>query len=310
MKQHELDGTFQEFPAETPPANYADIAQADILKSLRFREGSLPYRLMSLFSRNAIIQLSQFLTEMDAQLVHSPINFAALSALKRLTAGLIAHNEPEAPASGPVLVVGNHPGWVDSITALASMKRPDIHIVAGTHSTLQFLPRISKQLIFVDQNAISLRANVIREVISLLQAGKAVIVFPRGVLEPDPALLCGAKRSIGEWKDSIGIFLQKVPETVIQPMLLSHMVHPKAWGNRVISLIKDQRRRQQLATAMQFALSLRKNKGAFWKVTPQVRFGQAMQAKDISKELDARKISHGIQQEMLALLGRAFPNMC
>ena len=57
------------------------------------------------------------------------------------------------------------------------------------------------------------KLKAIREVIQALNDDMAVIIFPKGLLEPDPALIPGAVESLKGWSDSIGVFLNKVPKT-------------------------------------------------------------------------------------------------
>lgn len=294
-------------PIEPPPEDYPQLVEEDLLTTLRFMPGSLQYSLMRFLFKTPLFHFTEFLVELDAHLARTDVVCMAQLALQRLTLRVTFHGEPAIPSEGPALIITNHPGWIDSFVALAGFQRPDLYFLAGSHPTLENLPHFKKHLIFVNQNGVANRAEVIRHIIAHLKAGKAVVMCPKGLLEPDPALIPGAKQSILEWNDSVGIFLNKVPETVLQPLLISRMVHPRAWNYWALKLIKEQRRRQQLATILQFALSLRGKGGEKWKVRPRVDFGEALRASDLSSSLNPREISQNLKGRMISLLAEVYP---
>ncbi|HSN95383.1 MAG TPA: 1-acyl-sn-glycerol-3-phosphate acyltransferase [Anaerolineaceae bacterium] len=293
---------------EKPPENYLKLVEDDLLTTFKLKPGSLQYHLLKFLFRKPFFHMAEFLTQLDDHLAHTDVASMALLTVDRLASGLIMHDQPKIPAAGPVLVVANHSGWIDSFVALAGITRPDVYLLAGSHPTLENLPHFKEHLILVDPKAVTNRAAAIRQVIEHLKAGHVVVIFPKGLLEPDPALMPGAESSILEWNDSIGIFLNKVPQTVLQPMLISQMVNPKAWDHWAIKLFREQRRRQQFAIMLQFARLLRKKSGSKWKVQPRVDFGEVLSAYDLSPTLNPREISLHLKKQMLSLLARVYPN--
>lgn len=308
MTETENNPNLHSVPAERLPDNYLQLVEEDLLTSFRFEPGSLQYHLMRSLFKKPLFHLAEFLTQLDDHLARTDVASMARLAVERLASGLTIHNETRLPTVGPVLVVANHPGWIDSFVALAGITRPDVYFLAGSHPTLENLPHFKEHLIFVDPQGILNRAAAIRHVIEYLKDGKVVVIFPKGLLEPDPALIPGAKQSILDWNASVGIFLSKVPETVLQPMLISRMVHPQAWNHWAISHFKEQRRRQQLAIVLQFVLSLRKRSGANWKIQPRVDFGEVVSAYNLSPTLNPREISQNLKAQMVSLLVKVYPN--
>ena len=308
MTETENNPNLHSVQVERPPENYLQIVEEDLLTTLRFKPGSLEYGLMRSLFKEPLFHLTEFLLELDDHLARTNVASMAQLAVERLTSGASFHGEPKIPSEGPVLVVANHPGWIDSFVALAGLTRPDLYFLAGLHPTLEHLPHFREHLIFVNQKGVANRAEVIRHIVEHLKDGKAVVIFPKGLLEPDPSLIPGAKQSILDWNDSVGIFLSKVPETVLQPMLISQIVHPKAFEHWAINLYKEKRRKQQLAVALQFALSLKKKSGAKWKTHPRVDFGEALLASNLSPSLNPQEISQNLKAQMLLLLARVYPN--
>ncbi len=294
-------------PLERPSDNYFQIVEEDLLTTFRFKPGSLKYGLARSLFKKPLFHLSTFLMELDAHLARTNVASMVQLAVERLSSGLSIHGDPKIPSKGPVLVVANHPGWIDSLVALAGITRPDVIFLVGSHPTLEYLPHFKEHLIFVDQQGIPNRTAAIRQVVEHLRAGKVVVIFPKGLLEPDPALIQGARQSILDWNDSVGIFLNKVPQTVLQPMLISQMVHPQAWNYWAFKLCNEKRRRQQLAIALQFVMSLRKRTGANWKIQPKIDFGETLIAYDLSPTLNPREISRNLKEHMLSLLAKIYP---
>lgn len=293
---------------EQPRSQYPRIVEEDLLTTFRFKKGSLQYRLMQVLVRKSVNQFAAFLLELDEHLGQNNLASMAQMALERLSLGVSFHGEDQIPVEGPALIVANHAGWIDSLVALAALKRPDIIFLAGSHPTLWYLSQFREHILFVENEGVADRSVVIRQIIASLSDGKAVLMFPKGLLEPDPALIPGAKRSISDWSDSVGVFLNKVPQTVLQPMLISRMVHPEAWDYWALKRIREQRRRQQLASILQFALSLQKKGGEKWKLRHQVDFGVAVRPCELSPSLDPREISSKVKEQMIAQLVKVYPN--
>lgn len=294
--------------ADRPPDNYPQLVEQDLLTSFRFKPGSFKYSFLRLLFKHPISRFAEYLTKLDEHLTRIDVASMAQMVVQRFTLGVSFHGQANLPSKGPALVVANHPGWIDSFVALTGLTRPDVYFLAGAHPMLENLPHFTRHLIFVDSQSLPNRTAAIRQVVGQLRSGHVVVIFPKGLLEPDPAVTPGARQSILDWNDSIGIFLNKVPGTVLQPMLISQMVHPRAWNHWSIRLIKDLRRRQQFATVLQFALSLRKKSGAKWKVTPRVDFGAALTAYNLSPTLNPHEISRNLKELMNYLFIGVYPN--
>ena len=98
------------------------------------------------------------------------------------------------PQEGPLLIVSNHPGAIDGIAIGASLPRDDLSVVATGFPLLKRLPSASQRIIFIDPHAPINLAGV-RSTISHLEGGGAVLIFPSGRVEPDPAILPSAQET-------------------------------------------------------------------------------------------------------------------
>jgi putative hemolysin len=189
--------------------------------------------------------------------------------MQQMTAGLRVSGLSHIPAQGPVFVLANHPGMTDTValfTALAG--RPDLRIIALDRPFLRALPHVARRLIFLPEDE-SGRLAVIRMGARHLKEGGALLTFPAGEIEPDPATF-GAQRalaSLQSWSDSLALFARLAPDTCFVPALVSHVTSPKAQRHPLTLLRRSTAQREKFAAALQVALP------RYHDVVARVRFG-------------------------------------
>jgi hypothetical protein len=160
------------------------------------------------------------------------------------------HGRENIPASGPILILSNHPGMADTLSLFAAINRPDLRIIAMHRPFLSALVNISKQLSYISDDP-GERMRAVRQVSAHLRAGGAALTFPAGEIEPDPAVHHGALDSLCNWTDSGAIFLRFAPETQIVPVLVSGVVWEKAARYWLTRLKHTREERERLAAALQ-----------------------------------------------------------
>jgi len=84
-------------------------------------------------------------------------------------------------------VVCNHPAALDVGILAAAIKRDDLKILVSDIPIVQMFPNIAPHSIPVFYNT-SRRLETIRSAIRHLEKGGAIFLFPRGNVEPDPAV--------------------------------------------------------------------------------------------------------------------------
>jgi len=84
-----------------------------------------------------------------------------------------------------------------------------------------------------------------------LEAGGTLLIFPSGCLEPDPAILPGAKESIGCWSRSAGLFLRAVPEAQLVIGIVSDILKPRFLNHPLAWIRKTPQDRQRVAEFVQ-----------------------------------------------------------
>jgi len=296
-----------DFLPENPPGPnlLRECIYADVARALNIRRGSLVYHALRRLTHKGARDFAEILLRVERSLTAGDVCQSARMALEYFTDGQEFIGADRVPREAPLLVVANHAGGGDSLGALSCVGREDSSIVAGRRPMLEALPNISRHLIFLDSDPIG-RVGNIRKILEKLKAGEAVILFPRGVLEPDPALVPGALQSLKAWSQSLGVFLSKVPEARLLPLLISRTVAPRAWKSVFVTWTRNPKRRHQMAMITQFAMQ-RLHPGKDWKIPIRVQVGKAYDPKELSNTLDPREINESVQQVMSELLLSAYP---
>lgn len=117
---------------------------------------------------------------------------------------------------GPRLFVANHPGLGDFLALLAALGSPDLRVVARERPLLAALPALSQRLIVVPERG---GLSALRRVTEHLRGGGAVLTFPAGRIEPDPAWT--PTEDWSAWSASTAFWARSVPGLNIQPLLVA-----------------------------------------------------------------------------------------
>jgi 1-acyl-sn-glycerol-3-phosphate acyltransferase len=197
------------------------------------------------------------------------------------TGGLVVTGAEHIPSSGPLLVVANHPGLADAVSLLASMRRDDAWIVTANYPFLRAMRSASRRFLFVDD-----RCTALRHIVRRLRAGDAVLLFPAGGLEPDPAMAPGpAQESLASWSRSIELIARLAPHARIVPAVVRGAVSRAAYDHRLSKRRAPVRERQRFASLLQLALP------GYQRELITVSFGAAISAS-----------SSGVQDVVLAAM--------
>jgi putative hemolysin len=170
-----------------------------------------------------------------------PEGFRLESLLAEMRVGLQIGEADQAriPASGPVVVVANHPyGMLDGaiLTVLLTRVRPDVKVL--TNFLLSDVPELQKHCIFVDpfQTDRSAESNrrALREALAWLQQGGMLAMFPSGEVShwqmPEAQIVDPA------WNDAAVRLLRRTRATALPVYFCGHnsfgfhlmgMLHPK-----------------------------------------------------------------------------------
>ena len=171
----------------------------------------------------------------------SPEGFRLESLLAEMRVGLRvgAADEARIPASGPVVVVANHPyGVLDGaiLALLLTRVRPDVKVL--TNFLLADVPELQRHCIFVDpfQTDRSVESNrrAVREALAWLQQGGMLAIFPSG--EVSHWQMPAAQIADPEWNHTTVRLIRRTGATALPVYFcgyngvgfqLMSMLHPK-----------------------------------------------------------------------------------
>ena len=189
----------------------------------------------------------------DRYMANGGFPAAARWALESHQVQVRLRDPDSVPSSGPLLVTSNHPGGMDCLALAAGLGRSDLKIVASGMPFLRNLPEVARHLILVSRVGAHARMSALRESIRHLEDGGALLIFPRGRVEPDPAFFTEAETSMEKWSPSVRILLDSVPRLKWMVAVVSGVVSNKALEHPIARRKRELTERQLLAEFYQIA---------------------------------------------------------
>ena len=233
------------------PDLLVDINLADLLESIGLgaRRGAFLRPLL----RPAAGRFARTVREFDDRVGVCGLAAGSEWLLRRMAGGLQVAGRSHVPASGPLLVLANHPGMADTVALFAGLAaRPDLRVIALDRPFLRALPNVAACVSFVGDDGAS-RMRALRAGVQHLRQGGALLTFPAGAIEPDPAAE-GAKfaiEALQSWSASYALFARAVPQTRIVAAIVSQVVSADALRNPLTRLRRSAADRGKLAAALQ-----------------------------------------------------------
>ena len=250
-------------------------------------------RPLELLSRISVRRLARQVATYDRVVGESGLRAGGAWALERMARRVEVEGRENVPREGPLLIAANHPGLGDSLALFATIPRTDLRVVAAVRPLLDALPNTSRYLLTVAE-ASPRRFGLVRAATRHLRDGGAVLTFPGGRIEPDPAVLPGAVEALERWSVSVGLFARLVPGLTVVPAIVSGVLSPTALRNPLIFLRRKREDREWLAATLQMMTPMLRN------VTTRVAFGQPVRVEDPS----GRVVDRAVQEEARCLIER------
>ena len=250
-------------------------------------------RPLELLSRVSAQRLARQVATYDRVVGESGLRAGGAWALERMARRVEVEGKENVPREGPLLIAANHPGLGDSLALFATIPRTDLRVVAAVRPLLDALPNTSRYLLTVAEASPG-RFGLVRAATRHLRDGGAVLTFPGGRIEPDPAVLPGAAEALERWSASVGLFARLVPGLTVVPAIVSGVLSPTALRNPLIFLRRKREDREWLAATLQMMTPMLRN------VTTRVAFGQPVRVEDPS----GRVVDRAVQEEARCLIER------
>ena len=241
-----------------PVANLESVTSA-ILHEIQGVMGLAGHRWLarlvrSLFGPSAR-RLAGLLVRLDYDVARCGLGAAAENLLARLGQEYRVDCPQAIPQDGPLLVVSNHPGAYDLLILAASVARDDLSIISSDIAIFRHLPSIAPHFIPITEDPYR-RMAAVRAALQHLMDGKALLIFPRGDVEIDPALSPQAVEGIARWSPSLELFLRKAPRTRVVVATVSGVLSARWFNHPFLRLWEKTEQRQKVAEIIQVAEQL------------------------------------------------------
>jgi hypothetical protein len=204
---------------------------------------------------------------------------AARALLPRFISGLEVRNLEALPAEGPLVVASNHPGAYDAFLIAATLPRDDLKVVSSSISILRALPATASHFVFLTHDSAE-RMAATRAIIRHLRDGGALLIFPTGMVDPDPDVLPGAGRALDRWSASLDVFLRHVPQAAIAPTIVSSVLSPGWFRFPLTWLRRERHQRQITAEILQVMQQLLLPRTLMMK--PRLSYSAPLSARDLA----------------------------
>lgn len=291
--------------AEPRYANADDLTRFiidEILIALKQPPHGIARRLIGPLLKLPARRFAVLMAEVDRRVAQNGIVAAAQWLLTQIVTGLDARGTTNVPTSGAVLVASNHPGAYDIAALIASIGRDDLKIIASGVPFTRSLIATSPHLIYInpDDPGAPDRMVAIRSGIRHLQDGGALLIYPTGIVDPDPDISAGLEESIGTWSGSLDIFLRRVPQTRVVPTIVSSVLSRRYFNNLLVKIPKADWEKRKLAEMIQVSWQMIKNKPI--DLTPRITFGVAIDADNL-RDAEGHYLPAIISQARQVLVG-------
>ncbi|MES0340057.1 MAG: 1-acyl-sn-glycerol-3-phosphate acyltransferase, partial [Anaerolineales bacterium] len=255
-------------------------------------------------------RFAEVISGLDESVARFGFPEASRQLLPRFIKNTETVGQEHIPHDGPVLIISNHPGTLDGLLIASRLHRSDLKIVVTAYPFYQALSKLKDNFIFTT-NAWNDKVSAIRQSVRQLQDGGALLIFPRGILEPDPAVMAGAETTISEWSPSIELFLRKVPETRLVTTIVSGLIAPSSLRNPIVRLGRNPAERQTVAEIFQMIRHIYMPRSL--RVSPKLTFDAPRSARELFEQFGKRgvmqEIVHSAQQLLSAHLQSFSPQL-
>ncbi len=226
---------------------------------------------------------------------------AAGQLLNRFVDQIQVDGKDLIPKDGPLIIASNHPGAYDSIALMSSLPRQDFKFIVSDVPLLRSLPAASQHCIFTPAGPHA-RMGALREIIHHVLNGGAVLIFPTGLVDPDPAFMPGPDQALGLWSESLDIVLRRAPRTRLQVAVVSGVLAPSCLRNPLTRIPDEPWRKQKLAEFIQVIQQL--VFGRKFDLKTRLSFGRPMTGEELGSQGQRQDLHQAIIAEARAVLSR------
>lgn len=206
-------------------------------------------RLIEPILRSPIGRFSRLAADFENAVARKGLHHAIPDLMPRFVAGVDLIGAESLPECGPLLIASNHPAAYDFFLIAATLPREDLKLVASNINILRRLPATAEHFIFIGSKEVMgdthSRMAAVRASVRHLKKGGALLIFPTGTVDPDPAINPdGSRQALNNWSPSLDLLVRLVPETKIVVTIVSGVLS-KGWYNSPVTWLRHEPHNKQ-----------------------------------------------------------------
>lgn len=264
--------------------------------------GSWQDRLFSLFFWLPAQRFASMGAKFDEEVEKSGLITAVDSLVSQYINEVRVHGKENIPPDGPLVIASNHPGAFDGLAIITKVRRNDLKLIISDVPFTRTLNATSSYLIFSTGQNLQERMTAVRQSMRHLRNNGSLLVFPTGLVDPDPAFMSRAEDSLRDWSASLVYFLEKVPGLSILPTIVSGVLAPKYLNNPLARTQTTTRKRQKVAEYLEIAQMMVLQRKL--DLTPCISFGKPLSSDDITSIHQQHEKAAIIHEHALKLLAQ------
>jgi hypothetical protein len=142
----------------------------------------------------------------------------------------------------------------------------------------------------------------IRESVRHLRDGGALLIFPSGLVEPDPDVLPGAREALVAWRRGVEALVNLAPQSAVVHAIASGVLAPRWINNPLLRIQKVDWQRRKLAEMIQVVEQMVRPKTE--KLSPRLTFGSPIGGEELRGQAGGKAVLPLLIERAQALLSR------
>jgi hypothetical protein len=227
-----------------------DSLVGEVYQALGRSKTGLARRTTGWLLRPIARRLARMLVPFDQDCAREGVQAAARDFLPPFVDELRVQGAEHIPGVGPLIVASNHPGAYDSFAIISQIPHPSLKVILSDIPMVTLLPNARTHAIFAYGDSGG-PAYAVRAGIRHLRSGGALMIFPTGLVDPDPDLWPDAREHLERWSPSLELFMRHAPDAKIVVTIASGVISPRWARNPITRLGRDGHERRRLAEFLQ-----------------------------------------------------------
>lgn len=212
--------------------------------------GNLVGRIVARTCRKSLVRMADLATDFERSLNSRGIVGASENLFASLGARVEVAGGGPVPQDGPLLIASNHPGLLDTLALAVALRRNDLRVVAREHPLWEAATNLRERLILLPEKGRA-PTNAIRRMVGHLNEGGALLIYPSGRIDPDPAVFGAEDSNPANWSHLPRALARRVEGTRIVPVVVYDVFSQLAYRHPLVWLHRDAERRRWLAATLQ-----------------------------------------------------------